>query len=69
MMTWLKVFFFLGGLILLVWGSFMVMYQMKVMNELKEQEIMIKCIEIYSKNKNYPEQECKELINKNMRYN
>ena len=68
-MTWLQVFLFLGGLILLVWGGFVVMYQIKTMTKLKEQEIMIRCLEVYSKNKTYPEQECNELLNKNMRYN
>lgn len=68
MMTWLKVFLFLGGLILLVWGSFMVMYQINIMNELKEKEMIIRCLEIYSDKEPYPEQECEKLFKK-MRYN
>ena len=69
MMTWLKVLLFLGGFIILLGGLFIAMNQMRVMNKMKEREMMIRCLEIFSDRKTYPEQECEKLLLKKMRYN
>jgi hypothetical protein len=58
MMIWLRVFFFLGGFILLIGGMFVTMSTIRTMTKVKEQEVMIKCLEKHSLNT------CNELLNK-----